>query len=353
MKSTLSIVVLHFFIGIVVCHGQNSQLSNTTDRQQIAFLGNFKLESGQVIQNCKIGYRTYGHLNSAKTNGILFLSWFGGTAKDIEQEIAPWKAVDTNKYFLILADALGNGVSSSPSNSIKQHGPNFPMFSIRDMVESQHHLLIQKLGINHLQAVMGISMGGFQTFQWAVSYPDFMYKLIPIVGSPQPGSYDLMLMNTRLKIVEADTGFNHGNYKVNPVILSMIVGSELNSTTPAHIIKTMSRDSFAVWLRKEETMKNYEGQDWNDFYYQLKACIGQDIAKPYNSSLKDAASHIKAKMLIISSKQDHLVNPAPAIEFSKLLPAKLVVIDSEWGHLAFSFDDPEIKQSIIEILTGD
>ncbi|HEY8783482.1 MAG TPA: hypothetical protein VIM16_17780 [Mucilaginibacter sp.] len=69
--------------------------------------------------------------------------------------------------------------------------------------------------------------------------------------------------------------------------------------------------------------------------------------------MKEAALHIKAKMLTISSQQDHMVNPGPAIEFSKLLPAKLVVINSDLGHLAPSFGDPEVKNSIIEILKED
>ena len=99
-----------------ICSSHAQKLS---DRQKFALLGNYKLESGQVIQGCRIGYRIYGKLNSAKTNTILFPSWFGGTAKDIES-FDPWLAVDTTKYCLIIADALGDGVSSSPSNSIMQ-----------------------------------------------------------------------------------------------------------------------------------------------------------------------------------------------------------------------------------------
>jgi homoserine O-acetyltransferase len=82
----------------------------------------------------------------------------------------------------------------------------------------------------------------------------------------------------------------------------------------------------------------------------MKAIIGHDIARLYNSSLKEAAAHVKAKMLIISSQQDHLVNPGPAIEFSKLLPAKLILLNSPAGHLAPNFGDPEVKNSIIEML---
>jgi homoserine O-acetyltransferase len=331
---------------VIACTAQNNDPKSTYDRQQLASIGDLKLESGNVINNCSIGYRTYGHLNNAKSNVVLFLTWFGGTAKSVEGT-NPWLAIDTTHYFLIIVDALGDGVSSSPSNSIKQHGPHFPPFSIRDMVESQHQLLAKKLGIAHVHAIMGISMGGIQTFQWAVSYPDFTDCLIPVVGSPQPSSYDLMLYNTLRKDIEADSAFNHGNYTVNPNIVPANMLWELFLTTPTDRVKSISHDDFPKWMENTENKKT---GDWNDTHYQIIAVIGHDISKQYGGSLKEAAAHIKAKMLIISSQQDHMVNPNPAIEFSKLLPAKLILLDSTLGHLAPNFGTPEVKNSIVEIL---
>ncbi len=331
-------------ICINLCYAQKAR-----DRQQFASLADFKLETGQVIKDCRIGYRVYGKLNNAKNNGILFPSWFGGTANDIEST-DPWRAIDTTKYCLIIADAFGDGVSSSPSNSKTQHGPHFPHFSIRDMVESQYRLLVSKLGIVHLHAVMGISMGGIQTFQWAVSHPNFMEVLIPIVGSPRPSSYDLMGYNIYARIIENEPKYEHGYYKLNPIIPAASMLMEFSSTTPEHKVKTMSRDSFAVWMKNVETAKT---RDWNDYLYQCKAVIGHDISKPFGGSMQEAANHVKAKMLIISSKQDHLVNPIPAIEFSKLLPAKLLVLDSDRGHVAPDFGDPTMRTAIVTALEGE
>lgn len=339
-KSTFA--TLFVLINLTICLAQSKP-----DKQQFSSIGDLKLESGLVIKDCRIGYRAYGHLNAAKTNGVLFPTWYGGTSKDIELDIAPWKTIDTTKYYLIIVDALGNGVSSSPSNSTQQYGADFPAFSIRDMVESQHQMLSKNMGINHLRMVIGISLGGFQTFQWAVSYPDFMDVLVPIVGSPQLSSYDLMLYNTYAKAIETDTGFNHGHYKINPKIPVAKMILELSITTPANRVKTMPCDGVLPWMHQIETAKS---KDWNDQYYQVKAAMGQDISKAFNGSLKDAAAHIKAKMLIVTSKQDHLVNPTPAIEFSKLLAAKLIVLDSEAGHLAGNLEDPEVRKDIKELL---
>jgi len=323
---------------------------NKHDRQQFAAIGDLKLESGAVIKDCRIGYRAYGHLNAAKTNGVLFPTWYGGTSQNIELLIAPWKAVDTTKYYLLIVDALGNGVTTSPSNSMKQHGADFPMFSIRDMVESQHEMLTKNMSINHLKAVMGISMGGIQTFQWAVSYPDFMDALIPVVGSPQPSSYDLLLYNTYAKAIETDSAFNHGHYTVNPQIPVAKMILALSSTTPAYVVKNIPRQSAMPFMKQTE---NNNDKDWNDLLYQVKASMNQDISKGFNGSLKDAAAHIKAKMLIISSKQDHLVNPIPAIEFSKFLPAKLIVLDTELGHIGGNLEDVGVKKSISDLLDGN
>jgi homoserine O-acetyltransferase len=340
------IIAALFLFYATFCAGQANDRAGATDKQQTASIGDFKLECGGVIYDCTLGYRTHGRLNRAKTNAILFLTWFEGNAKDIENT-QPWQAIDTTRYFLIIVDALGDGVSSSPSNSIKQHGADFPAFSIKDMVDSQYLLLTRNLGISHVHAVMGISMGGIQTFQWAVSYPTFMDELIPLVGSPRPASYDLMLYNTFEKIIEADSAFNHGYYKVNPNIVAANMLWELFLSTPQDRVKNISHDGFAGWLKNTEDKKN---NDWNDTHYQINAIIGHDIGKYYNGSLTEAAAHIKAKMLIISSQQDHMVNPVAAIEFSKLLPAKLVLVNSDKGHVATNFTDPQIKDSIIAFL---
>ncbi len=89
---------------------------------------------------------------------------------------------DTGKYFVVTIDAIGNGVSSSPSNSKSQPRLSFPNFTIRDMVESEHRLATETFGIKHLHAVMGISMGGMQTFEWITAYPDFMDAAVPMAG---------------------------------------------------------------------------------------------------------------------------------------------------------------------------
>jgi homoserine acetyltransferase len=162
-------------------------------------LGDFRLESGEVIQNCRIGYRVDGALNAERSNAILIPTWFAGRSADLASQVGPGKMFDTSKYFVIVVDALGDGVSSSPSNS----GGQLPRFTMRDMVRSQYELVTRELKLEQLYAVAGSSMGGMQAFQWVASYPDFMKKAISITGTPKQTSHDILLWKTQLDLIES------------------------------------------------------------------------------------------------------------------------------------------------------
>src|ERR1043165_8254274 len=130
-------------------------------------IGDFPLESGEVIKDFAISYLTHGKLNEKKSNAILMVTAISGNHHRIDFLIGPGKALDTNKYFIICTDAIGNGLTTSPSNSAAQPHMKFPKFLIRDMVTSQKKLM-EHLGIDHVITVIGPSMGGMQTLQWAV-----------------------------------------------------------------------------------------------------------------------------------------------------------------------------------------
>ncbi len=104
--------------------------------QQFADLGVCKLESSQHIEGCRLGYRTWGKLNADATNAILAPTWFTGTSAQLSDALVKTKFADPAKYFVIVVDALGDGVSSSPSNSTTQPRMSFPAFTTRDMVET-------------------------------------------------------------------------------------------------------------------------------------------------------------------------------------------------------------------------
>jgi homoserine O-acetyltransferase len=321
--------------------------------QQLKFasLGNFHLENGQVIEDLKLGYRTLGTLNPQKSNTILFPTWFAGTTKDQLQFVGPGKLADPSKYYVILVDALGDGVSSSPSNSTLQPRMRFPEFTIRDMVNSQHLLLTKVLGISHVHAVIGISMGGMQTFQWMVAYPRFMDEAIPIVGSPRLTSYDLLLWTAELHAIECDPKWDHGDYTTPPVAGMATVADihAMNLTTPAYRVTHTTRAEFPKFL--QDTQKMMMDQfDANNWIRQVQAMLADNVAKPYGGSMQKAAATVRARVLIIPALQDHMVNPHPAFDFAKLLHAQTFPLTSDCGHLSFGCEEKQIARAASHFL---
>jgi len=315
---------------------------------QYADLGDLKLENGSVIHDCQLGYRTLGTLNAAKTNAILYPSWFTGKSGEIAAELGPGSYVDTSKYFVVAVDSLGNGVSCSPSNSTIQHGTDFPQFSIRDMVYSEYRLVTETLHLQHLHAVMGISMGGIQSFQWMVSYPDFLDLAVPIVGTPQMSSYDLLLWNTELKALLSDPAYENGKYTQRPPLSLVALIHNMNLNTPDFRANHTTREGFQQFFDQIVT-DGGRFMDANDYLRQLQALIGHDIT--HGSSIYDAANKVKAKVLVINASQDHMVNSLPALGFAKLIHAQTLMLDSDCGHMAPGCEMEKMKPVVRQFLS--
>src|SRR6266481_3553282 len=301
----------------------SAQTSPAQGAQQFAALGDLKLQGGGVIQDFRLGYRTLGTLNAEKSNAVLWPTWLGGKSADLLQFLGPGKVVDTTNFFVILVDAIGNGVSSSPSNNSKQRLMKFPVFTIRDMVEAEHRLLTEVLHISHLRAVMGISMGGMQTFEWILAYPDFMDLGIPIVGSPQSTSFDKLLWTSQIDALELDPAWNNGN-PTGPLMRGFAISDEIgqmNLTSPAYrVAHTAPKDfpAFVADLKKRAVEDG--GAAWNQIR-QREAIIAMDLPGEYRVTVAEAAKKVRAKLLVIISPQDHLVNPIPAQEFAGAIDA--------------------------------
>jgi homoserine O-acetyltransferase len=310
-------------------------------------LGDFRLENGQTIRDCRVGYRTFGILNPDKSNAVLVPTWFEGTTQDLTdlEIIGPGKLVDSSQYFVIAVEAFGNGVSSSPSNSTVQPGPAFPRFSIRDMVNAQHFLLSKELHLSHLYAVIGISMGGMQTFQWMVSYPEFLEKAIPIVGTPRLSSYDLLVMQAELRAIEATRNCKDGDTLAMQTVADI---HALLTRTPHYLVMHTSPEEFPQFLAASE--KNIMRFNVNDWAWQLKAMMAHDICKPFEGSVERAATAVHARVLVVVSQQDHLVTPESARVFAKLLKAETFELTSDCGHFSFLCEGEILRTAVTRFL---
>jgi len=207
--------------------------------------------------------------------------------------------------------------------------------------------LTKVLHLNHVKAVIGVSMGGMQTFEWMVSYPNFMDKAIPIVGSPRLASYDLLLWQAQIDAIVNDRDWNNGNYTTNPARAVEYEFGELLLTTPENYNKRVTRQQFFDALKKA---KQEAGFDANDKIRQAQAMMALDVSEVFGGSMDRAAHEVRAKVFIIIARLDHVVTPAPALDFARLLQAKTLELDSDCGHLAPSCEYQKVNAAVAEFL---
>lgn len=340
MKKTMSGLLLAGALALStasVAHGPGDP-----PHQQFS-LGDFKLESGEVIKDFTISYVTHGQLNEKKSNAVLMVTAISGNHHRIDFLIGPGRGIDTGKLFVVATDAIGNGLTSSPSNSKTQHGPAFPKFSVRDMVQSQK-LLLDHLGIQHVVAVAGASMGGMQALQWGVSHPQFMDALVALTPMARSPAWSIAVNETTRKALMADAAFNGGNYDKQPEkgwraradVLQIL------ATRTPEALKAMFPNPMDVlpWIKLQEDAVLKTGFDANDWIAQTRAYDEHNVGTTsgFNGDHLKALGSIKAKALLITGGQLDLYNPVEeAIEAAKYIPdARLSSIPSIQGHTAGS-----------------
>jgi homoserine O-acetyltransferase/O-succinyltransferase len=318
--------------------------------QQFADLGHCTLDSGQTINHCRVGYRTFGTLNAAGDNAVLMPTWLNGRTEDLLSLVgstpSKTRLIDTTKFYVVLLDALGDGVSSSPSNSDDQKRADFPEITERDMVRAEYRAVTEVLHLKHAHAVVGISMGGEQTFEWAVTYPEFFDLAVPIIGTPQPTSYDLLSHTIAEDAMLADPDYKDGKYGEKQPALKL--ANELlvmQLSTPQFRVEHTERKDFSALL---EEARNPERQDANDRMWQLKAVLAHDVLR--GKSMDEVAKATRAKWLVIVSAHDHSVYPGPALAWAKAAGAETYISDTPCGHLIMECDAEQITQRVEKFL---
>lgn len=184
------------------------------DPYELFELGNFTLEEGETLRGAKLAYTTHGQLSPAKDNAILITTWYSGTHKIFHDAyIGTEHALNPDKYFIVVIDQIGNGLSTSPHST---DGPyamgRFPHVRIGDDVRAQEQLLREQFGITQLQLVTGGSMGAQQTYEWAVRFPDKVLRAAPIAGTAKNTPHDFLYTETLNEAIWSDPAWNGGFY---------------------------------------------------------------------------------------------------------------------------------------------
>jgi homoserine O-acetyltransferase len=313
-------------------------------------IGNLPLEEGGTIRGCKLAYATFGKLNDAKDNAILVPTWYSGTNKIIEQVfVGPGRALDPEKYFIVIVNQIGSGLSSSPHNTPAPGGMgNFPHVRIGDDVRAQHKLVTEKLGLSSLALVVGGSMGAQQTYEWAVRYPDMVKRAAPIAGTAKNTDHDFLFTETLVDAITSDPGFNKGFYSspadvreglLRHAKMWAVMGwsTEFFQEGRQKLLGFTSLDDFIINFM----YAYFSVMDPNDLLCMAWKWQRGDVSRHTGGDLRAALARIKAKTFVMPMTSDMFFTPADCQREWRLIPdAEFRPIQTIDGHLALFGADP-------------
>lgn len=315
---------------------------------RVASLGACQLSGGGVIADCRVAYRTFGRLNASRDNVVLIPTWLQGRSEDWIPFIGPRGYVDTTRFHVIIVDALGDGHSSSPSTVPEPARRAFHALTIADMVESQYRLLTENLKITGLHAVVGFSMGGMQALEWAVRYPTFLDRAVPIAGAPRIGAFDHLMWTTTLQIIE------HGRRSGVPTdsVWAQLARFEALFVQTPTAVNRSSWDS--VMIAAATQGKTYR-KSWplEDFAAQLQAIRRHDISLRFGGDMSRAAKAVRARVFIAHSPDDHMVTSGPSVEFAGMIGAQTLLVPSDCGHVSFFCQQDTLGSAVRSFLAAD
>ena len=318
----------------------SAPLAIASGEHKVLELGDFALESGVVLPAAKLSYVTHGELKG--NNTILVPSAYLGDHHGFDFLIESGLALDPETYFIVATDMFQNGLSSSPSNTPPPFdGPNFPEISIRDNIAAGYRLLTEELGITHIKAVIGFSMGAQQAFQWTVSHPDFMDKAIGIAGSAVEYPHGAIRLEGFKAAIKADQTFARGQYTTPPTTGLKAGGTHWASWGT-------SQEWFRQELHTQIGLQSPEDMiifmqnlvlswDANDLIGLANTWQANDIgATPgFSGDAEKALGSIKAEVLYMPAATDMYFHIDALTAEAALIPnVRLAVIPTLWGHMA-------------------
>jgi homoserine O-acetyltransferase len=348
------------YVGVM--HNANADTAGKPANEPVQHeftIRNFKTEGGVVLPEARIVYGSYGRLNAKGDNAVLLPSHYMADMNGYGFVIGPGKALDPAKLFLITSELFGNGRSSSPSNTPEPfHGPRFPVTTIRDNVRAVHQMLTEQLHVKHLRAVIGFSMGAQQAFQWAVSYPDFMDRIVATSGTAKTYGHGVVRLESEIFALTTDPAFKDGDYVEQPT-----KGIQAFSIVWTGWLFSQEWWRRELWRTDESMGKTFEqvvdglrtnfipGADANNLILQMRTWEAHDVGAtpPFHGDLEAALRSIKVPVLYMPSETDLYFPVTDARYESAFIPrCTLDVIPSLWGHPAGAGASPADEKFLNE-----
>jgi homoserine O-acetyltransferase len=328
---------------------------NSAAMQADAWFDSYRFRDGGAVERLRIHYATLGspHRNAQGEvdNAVLVLHWTGADGRALltpaymSALFDPGRPLDARRYYLIFADSVGHGRSSKPSDGLKA---GFPHYGYGDIVDLQHRLVTQTLGIKHLHAILGMSMGGMNAWQWAEAYPDAMDGIMPVVSLPMRVSgRNLLWRRMVIDGIRSDPEWQGGNYAHAPqgllrghALLRMMIEGVPH-------LQTLVPDRAAADQFIQDAGRQAALIDANDILYSLEASADYDP--------QPGLAAIKTKVFALNFSDDEF-NPAQLHVLDRLMPAvpraRFIIqegSETSYGHLTMAH--PELwSQYVAEFM---
>jgi homoserine O-acetyltransferase/O-succinyltransferase len=333
------------------------------------------LECGKTLEQYDIAYETYGELNTERSNAVLICHALSGDQHAAgyysmddrkpgwwDSAIGPGKAIDTRHFFVVSLNNLGGckgstGPNTKKPGSDKYWGPDFPIVTVRDWVNSQQRLM-KSLGLESWCAVIGGSLGGMQVLQWTIEYPEQIKHALVIAAAPKLSAQNIAFNEVARQAIQSDPDFNEGHYLEHNSVprRGLMLARMLGHIT--YLSDNAMREKFGRELREGklsfgfdvdfqvESYLRYQGRsfverfDANTYLLMTKTLDYFDPARDYDDNLVTALERASAKFFVVSFTSDWRFAPERSREIVKALLAarkqvSYVEIEAHHGHDAF------------------
>jgi homoserine O-acetyltransferase len=302
-------------------------------------LGDLALQSGEHIPAAKLSWKAHGTLSPARDNVIVYPTSYSAQHPGLEWAIGPDSLLDPGRWFIVIPDMFGNGLSSSPSNT-----PDYPgLVTSADNVLAQQRLLREVFGVEQIAAVYGFSMGAQQAYHWAALAPDVVARAIVVCGSARTAPHNQVFLASLMAVLEAaPEHLGGGRFSSEPL-------AARRAFTRNYAGWAMSQDWYRAGLHLSSTgattLDEFLDDHWgrgfqlpaSDLYAQLRTWYAGDISANdlYRGDLAAALGAIRAQVLLLPGETDLYFPVADnAAELVHLQSAELRPIPSIWGHVA-------------------
>jgi homoserine O-acetyltransferase len=311
-------------------------------------LGDVPLQCGVTLRGARLAFRTFGRLNGARDNVVLIPTYYGAQDVDVAPILDAWPALDRHRYFIVIANLFGNGVSTSPSNAaLPFERGGFPHVTLYDNVVCQHRLLFEHLGVARIRLVVGFSMGAQQAFHWGALFPDVVDAIAPICGSARTTPHNFVFLEGVKAALTCDAAFADGWYDEPPArgltAFSRVYAGWMYSQDfyREAAYRTLGLQSVDDVLRFVEG--RFRRRDANNLLAMLWTWQHADISANdrYRGDLGAALAAIGPRAIVMPSETDLYFRVKDnEVAVAAMPHAQLRPIPSIWGHAAGGGSNP-------------